>query len=158
MRCPHCSNNGDKVIESRTVKDGDAIRRRRECNDCGKRFTTYEEVVKAELFVIKNDGSRDEFRPASIRRGIELACWKRNLRTEDLDRMQNEVVKTVTEKFESEVKSSQIGEVVMQVLKDFDEVAYIRFASVYRKFTDAEEFINQVKEVAADKDVESVEK
>ncbi len=154
MRCPHCSFNGDKVIESRTVKEGDAIRRRRECTSCGKRFTTYEEVVKTELFVIKNDGRREEFRPASIRRGIELACWKRNIRTEDLDRMQQEVVRMITDEHENEVSSSEIGAAVMKVLKKYDEVAYIRFASVYRQFTDAEEFISQVKEVSTQKDVE----
>lgn len=151
MRCPHCSFNGDKVIESRTVKDGEAIRRRRECADCGKRFTTYEEVVKTELFVIKNDGRREEFRPATIRRGIELACWKRNVRSEDLDIMRDKVVRFVTEKYEGEVTSSQIGTAVMDVLKECDEVAYIRFASVYRKFTDAAEFISQVKEVSTQK-------
>lgn len=155
MRCPHCGFNGDKVIESRSVKDGEAIRRRRECADCGKRFTTYEEVVKTDVFVIKNDGRREEFRPATIRRGIELACWKRHLRSEDLDRMQYEVVRKVTENYESEVSTSQIGEVVMQVLKKYDEVAYIRFASVYRQFTDAEEFIDQVKQVSIENDSEN---
>ncbi|MCK5834997.1 MAG: transcriptional repressor NrdR [Lentisphaeria bacterium] len=145
MRCPFCDANDDKVVESRNVKEGYVVRRRRECLSCKKRFTTYEEVLRTDIFVIKNDGRREEFNPANIRRGMELACWKRNILAEDLDRMQQEVVQSLTEKFEQEVPSSRVGAEVMQVLRRNDEVAYIRFASIYRKFSDLEEFISEVK-------------
>ncbi|MGL4853816.1 MAG: transcriptional regulator NrdR [Lentisphaeria bacterium] len=148
MRCPHCSNKEDKVIESRTIKDGDVIRRRRECFGCGRRYTTYEEVVRSDLFVIKNDGCREEFTPSNIRKGIELACWKRKISSEELDEMQQQCVQRITEKYEDEVKSSDIGAVVMEVLKEHDHIAYIRFASIYRNFTDAEDFISEVNGVA----------
>lgn len=146
MRCPFCGNNDDKVVESRAVKDGAVIRRRRACLTCEKRFTTYEEVLRSEVYVIKNDGSREEFNPANIRRGLELACWKRNIRSEDLDEMRDQVVKRIIDAFSGDdVPSSEIGTVVMNVLHSYDEVAYIRFASIYRKFSDLEEFISEVK-------------
>ncbi len=146
MRCPFCGNNDGKVVESRAVKDGAIIRRRRACSCCEKRFTTYEEVLKNEVYVIKNDGSREEFNPANIRRGLELACWKRSVRSEDLDEMRDQVVKQVIDTFSGDdVPSSEIGTVVMNVLRNNDEVAYIRFASIYRKFSDLEEFISEVQ-------------
>ncbi len=153
MRCPQCNGNEDKVLESRSVKDGRAIRRRRKCLACEKRFTTYEEIVRAELYVIKNDGRREEFSPMNIRKGIERACWKRNLTSDDLDGLLQRVVKIISEKFEGDVSSSEVGKVVMQQLKETDEVAYIRFASIYRQFTDASEFISEVQEALPKKDV-----
>lgn len=149
MRCPHCYASEDKVIDSRTCKEGEAIRRRRECISCGKRFTTYEEIVRAELFVIKNDGRREEFSPANIRRGIELACWKRQVTQADLDHLILDITRTIYDRVESEIKSSEIGGIVMAALQEFDDVAYIRFASVYRQFADVDEFIKELKEITS---------
>lgn len=147
MRCPNCACTEDKVIDSRTSKDGYAIRRRRECLKCTNRFTTYEEVVRSEIHVIKNDGRREEFSPAKIKDGVQRALWKCNVVDDDIERLKQDIIREINERFDNEVNSSQIGECVMKQLKGFDDVAYIRFASVYRKFADVDEFIDELKEM-----------
>ena len=145
MRCPKCGCNDDKVIDSRSVKDGFGIRRRRECAACAYRFTTLESVSPEELKVIKRDGSRMTFDPERLRRGIDRACEKRNVSSEEIDRMVGEISSSLQRDFNSEVPSAEIGNRVMEALRKVDEVAFVRFASVYRKFTDASDFIDEIR-------------
>ncbi len=147
MRCPKCGCNDDKVIDSRGVKDGFGIRRRRECTACSYRFTTLESVSPEELKVVKRDGSREEFDPQKLRCGIDRACYKRNVSFGEIDRIVGEVSSSLQRDFNKEVPSAEIGRRVMEVLRQVDEVAFVRFASVYRKFTDAADFIEEIKEL-----------
>ena len=145
MRCPQCHCLDDKVVDSRSTKEGAGVRRRRECLNCGHRFTTYEEVIHAELKVVKKNNIRDDFDREKLRRGIELACWKRPISREDIDRTTAKVVSHIENDFEREVSSFEIGKRVMEALRQLDEVAYVRFASVYRQFKDIEEFIDEIR-------------
>jgi len=146
MRCPKCGKDSDKVIETRMSKDASSVRRRRMCLACSYRFTTYETVIPAEVYVIKKNGDREEFRPDKLRSGIQQACWKRPISGEAIERMVSNVTNRLAEEANSqgEIKSQAIGELVMDELKAVDEVAYVRFASVYRHFKDAEAFINEI--------------
>lgn len=145
MRCPQCKCQDDKVVDSRTAKEGAAVRRRRECLNCGHRFTTYEEIIQAELSVVKKDGTRQEFDREKIRNGINKACWKRKITTEEQDVLIEKVIAGIEADYDSEVPSEEIGVRVMKGLKKLDEVAYVRFASVYREFRDIEQFINEIR-------------
>jgi transcriptional repressor NrdR len=146
MRCPQCLCLEDKVNDSRMVKDGTGVRRRRECSQCGHRFTTYETIIHAELKVIKKNGDlREEFDRSKIRAGIEKACWKRPISGDDIERITENVIRAIETDFDKEVMSEVIGKRVMEALKNIDEVAYVRFASVYRSFKDIEEFIEEIK-------------
>lgn len=145
MRCPHCYCLEDKVVDSRIIKEGAGVRRRRECLNCSHRFTTYESVVPSELKVIKKNNQREDFDREKIREGIEKACWKREVSPEEIDKIIDTVVSSLERDFEREVKSREIGVRVMKALKDADEVAYVRFASVYRQFKDIEQFIEEIK-------------
>ena len=147
MRCPNCSATEDRVIETRISKEGDTIRRRRQCAVCGQRFTTYETVIPAELYVIKKNGTKVDFKPEKILSGIQQACWKRNVSEDQIDRMVAAVTTRISMEMNQnyEITSQRIGEFVMDELKKVDEVAYIRFASVYRHFKDAEAFVNEVQ-------------
>ena len=146
MKCPQCQCLDDKVNDSRIVKDGSGVRRRRECLNCGHRFTTYESIIQAELKVIKkNGGLREEFDREKIRLGVEKACWKRPISGDDIDRISESVIRKIELDFDKEVSSIEIGRRVMEALKATDEVAYVRFASVYRSFKDIEEFIEEIK-------------
>ena len=145
MKCPFCENQEDKVIDSRMSKEGDAIRRRRECLKCGKRFTSYERVEELVPMVIKRDGRREPFHAEKIRTGLLIACKKRPIETERIDRIVDNIEKRLTELGVKEIESSLIGEQIMAELKDLDKVAYVRFASVYRKFKDINELMDEVK-------------
>jgi len=145
MRCPYCGSTDDKVVDSRSTRDGSAIRRRRECIDCGRRFTTYEKIEGSVLMVVKRDGSREAFDRNKILTGILKACEKRPVSGEDIERMVDSVEAELHNKWEKEVKSTEIGEMVMQRLHDTDEVAYVRFASVYRQFKDITDFMQELK-------------
>ena len=147
MRCPKCGCDNDKVIDSRGVKDGFGVRRRRECTGCGYRFTTLESISPEELKVIKRDGSRVEFDVDKLRNGIDRACYKRNVSSAEIDRITGEVSSSIQRDFDKEVPSLEIGRRVMALLKEVDEVAFVRFASVYRKFTDASDFIQEIREL-----------
>ena len=146
MRCPKCGKDSDKVIETRMSKDAASVRRRRMCLACSYRFTTYETIIPADIFVVKKDGRREEFKPDKLMAGIKQACWKRQISDEVIDQLVTKVTDRVSEKVNSmyEIKSQTIGELVMAELKELDEVAYVRFASVYRHFKDAEAFINEI--------------
>ena len=146
MRCPKCGKDSDKVIETRMSKDAASVRRRRLCLACSYRFTTYETIIPAEIFVIKKDGRREDFKPDKLLSGIKQACWKRQISQDVIDQMVSNVMNKISEQMnsEGEIESQKIGELVMEELKKIDEVAYVRFASVYRHFKDAEAFINEI--------------
>ncbi|MFM7118380.1 MAG: transcriptional regulator NrdR [Planctomycetota bacterium] len=145
MKCPFCRIDNDKVIDSRTSEDGFSIRRRRECQGCSKRFTTYERVAELDMRVVKKDGSRQPFSPDKIRRGLELACWKRPIPTEAVERIICEILQEIYLLGDEEIESERIGEMIMERLFKLDQVAYIRFASVYREFKDVNDFVDGVQ-------------
>lgn len=145
MRCPKCHCLEDKVIDSRSTKEGRGVRRRRECTSCGHRFTTYEEIIHADLKVIKRGNIREDFDREKIRIGIEKACWKRPVSANDIVKMVDKAVSAIEQAYEIEIPSIEIGKQIMSVLKDVDEVAYVRFASVYRQFKDIDQFIEEIK-------------
>ncbi|MCK5557019.1 MAG: transcriptional repressor NrdR [Candidatus Hydrogenedentes bacterium] len=145
MRCPFCNTKEDKVVDSRTTKDGSAIRRRRECLKCGKRFTTYERVEHVALMVAKKDGRREPFDAQKIKVGVLKACEKRPIGMEQIDRFVEEIEQTLMGSVDKEVTSEKIGALVMKKLRNLDEVAYVRFASVYRQFRDINEFMEELR-------------
>ncbi|UCD16306.1 MAG: transcriptional repressor NrdR [Candidatus Zixiibacteriota bacterium] len=147
MKCPFCGSEEDKVIDSRSAQDGRAVRRRRECLSCSKRFTTYEYIENVALTVVKSDQRREPFERQKLIDGIRLACKKRPVSVKKIEAMANEVESVVQELSKSEVTSQKIGETVMEKLKGVDEVAYVRFASVYRKFQDKAEFFEELKKL-----------
>ena len=140
MKCIYCGNEESKVLDSRNSDEANAIRRRRECLNCGRRFTTYETIETIPILVIKNDGSRQSFDSSKLKNGIIKACEKRPVSMSQIDNVVNNIEKTIQNKLTQEIKSSQLGEMVMDALKELDEVAYVRFASVYRQFKDIESF------------------
>ena len=146
MKCLVCGCTESKVIDSRASADGTSIRRRRECLKCGRRFTTYEAIEHAPVLVVKNDGTREAFDPAKFKGGIIKACEKRPVAIDAIDRLVGDVEKQIYNSLEPEVPSKKIGELVMAGLKELDQVAYIRFASVYRQFRDVTTFIEFIKE------------
>ncbi|MFJ8063329.1 transcriptional regulator NrdR [Psychrobacillus sp. NPDC096426] len=147
MRCPTCQYNGTKVVDSRPVDDNKAIRRRRECEACGFRFTTFEKVEETPLIVVKKDGSREEFSREKVLRGLIRACEKRPVALAQLEDIVFSIEKELRRAGNSEVKSEEVGEKVMDKLAEVDEVAYVRFASVYRQFKDITVFIEELKEI-----------
>lgn len=152
MKCPFCDNEDTKVVDSRPIEDGRAIRRRRECEVCGKRFTTYEKVESSIIMVIKKDGRREAFDRDKILNGIVKACEKRPVAMADIERVVSNIERGLNNMMEKEVKSSFIGELVMEELKNLDEVAYVRFASVYRQFTDVNTFIKEIESLVNNKE------
>ncbi|MGP7816727.1 transcriptional regulator NrdR [Niallia sp. 01092] len=147
MRCPSCQHNNTRVLDSRPVDDSRSIRRRRECEVCGYRFTTFEKVEEIPLIVVKKEGTREEFSRDKILRGLIRACEKRPVALKQLEEITAIVEKELRSNAVSEVKSDIIGEMVMDRLAEVDEVAYVRFASVYRQFKDINVFINELKEL-----------
>ena len=151
MRCPKCGCQEDKVIDSRASREGATIRRRRECSKCNHRFTTYEELEHEGLMVLKRDGRREEFSREKLLSGIKKACQKRPISPKAMDDLVDHIVAAVTEKFEGEVPGEFIGKMVMDGLRELDDVAYVRFASVYRQFQEATDFVQEVKKLEAAK-------
>jgi transcriptional repressor NrdR len=149
MRCPYCSFNESKVIDSRPAEEGTTIRRRRECLSCGKRFTTYEIVERLPLLVIKRDGSRQAFDRMKLIGGMIKACEKRPVHVSDLEQIADEIEQELQGSLDREVSSEHIGELVMNRLKDLDQVAYVRFASVYRQFKDISTFLDELNKLLA---------
>jgi transcriptional repressor NrdR len=145
MRCPKCGCREDKVVDSRVAREGEAVRRRRECLSCQHRFTTYEEIIQAELSVIKRNNTRVEFEKIKLRNGIKSACWKRPISDDRIDDLVDKVTGSLQQDFDREVSSKEIGRRVMQELKKLDEVAYVRFASIYREFKDIDQFIDEIR-------------
>lgn len=147
MKCPFCNHNEDKVIDSRETAESTAVRRRRECLNCGKRFTTYEYIEKTPLMVIKKDGRREPFARQKILSGLVKACEKRPISMERLETLASEVEVEIQKKFDQEVECRFVGETVMEKLAKLDDVAYVRFASVYRQFKDINQFMREMREI-----------
>jgi transcriptional repressor NrdR len=158
MKCPFCGFLEDRVIDSREREDGFQIRRRRECFGCGKRFTTYEEIEENALIVIKSDGRREKFSREKVFNGIQKACEKRPISIEQISGIVDGIEQELRQKFESEVSSKEIGRLVMKNLKKLDEIAYVRFASVYREFKDITEFQKEVEQILGGKSGKSERK
>ncbi|MDP2938132.1 MAG: transcriptional regulator NrdR [Candidatus Omnitrophota bacterium] len=147
MKCPYCGYKEDKVVDSRATAEESAIRRRRECLKCGKRFTTYEYIEEVSLLVIKKDGRREPFDRKKILSGIIKACEKRPISMEKIEDIVIQIERAIQKKSDREVSSSRIGELVMERLKGLDDVAYVRFASVYRQFKDVGQFMVELKDI-----------
>jgi transcriptional repressor NrdR len=145
MRCPFCGENRDRVVDSRESKDGATIRRRRECLECGRRFTSYEEIEDIPYMVVKNDGRREEFDRKKLLAGLRRACEKRPVPSKRLDQIANDVEAVLHEQEDREITTREIGALVMERLRELDQVAYVRFASVYRKFEDIDAFMAELK-------------
>ena len=151
MKCPYCNYEDTKVIDSRPTEDGHAIRRRRGCEKCGKRFTTYEKVEESIIMIVKKDGSREAFDRGKLMNGIIRACEKRPVPMATIEGMVDRIERGLNNLMQKEVKSDFIGELVMDELKKVDQVAYIRFASVYRQFTDVETFTKEIQKLQGSK-------
>lgn len=151
MKCPFCSYYDSKVIDSRPASEGTSIRRRRECLECNKRFTTYEIVERTPLVIIKRDGTRQAFDKSKIIKGMLTACEKRPISMAQLEIIADDVEQELRGRVESEVKSDKVGELIMSRLRDLDEVAYVRFASVYRSFSDLETFMDELNKMVQSK-------
>lgn len=147
MKCPYCNHLDTKVIDSRPIDDGTAIRRRRICDACGKRFTTYEKVETIPLLIIKKDNTRENYDRSKIENGILRACYKRPVSTESVKQVIDRIETEIFSREEKEIPSSLVGEIVMEELKGLDEVAYVRFASVYREFKDVNTFMDELKKI-----------
>ena len=147
MKCPYCGSLGNRVVDSRLTRDGDIVRRRRECDDCARRFTTYERVEELLPMVVKHDGRREAFDRSKIVTGVQRACQKRPVGPDQIDRLVDRVERGLQESALKEVPSSRIGELVMAELFDLDDVAYVRFASVYRSFEDVDEFRQLIRDI-----------
>ena len=151
MKCQYCSCLDSKVIDSRPTDDGNSIRRRRECTNCGKRFTTYEKVELSPLFVVKRDGRREGFESQKLKAGILHACDKLPVSMQQIDEIVTRVEQKAYASMDGEIQSEKIGDMVMAELKDLNDVAYVRFAAVYRKFTDVGTFMQELQKIVAEK-------
>ncbi|NQT14190.1 MAG: transcriptional repressor NrdR [Planctomycetes bacterium] len=145
MRCPFCQVDNDRVIDSRASEDGYVIRRRRQCRSCKRRYRTYERIDRGHIKVVKKDGSRVPYDRNRLKLGLEKACWKRPISDAKLEAVLWEVENHIETHFESEVESRHLGELVMQQLRELDQVAYVRFASVYRQFEDVHDFVDELR-------------
>ncbi len=145
MKCPFCGETDDKVIDSRSSKDGNVIRRRRECLECSRRFTTYEQIEDIPIMIIKKDGRREVFNRDKVRDGIQRACEKRDISMNIIEEFVDDLERDLRETGEKEIPSHEIGETVMSQLHELDDIAYVRFASVYREFKDVNDFVDELK-------------
>lgn len=152
MKCPFCRIDNDRVVDSRTNEDGTTIRRRRECLACRRRYTTYERVEEAVIKVIKKDGGRVPFEREKIRQGLEKACWKRPVSLAQIEQVVTDIERDVYETCESEIESRHLGEMVMRHLRQLDQVAFVRFASVYREFKDVRDFVDELEPMLAERE------
>jgi transcriptional repressor NrdR len=145
VKCPRCAFEEDKVVDSRTTKEGEAIRRRRECLKCAFRFTTYEYIERTPMMIVKRDGRREQYSREKLLTGLVKACEKRPDSREQLEKIVDEIEAAIFGKFKNEVKSTELGNLVIERLQGLDEIAYVRFASVYRQFKDINQFMSEVK-------------
>lgn len=157
MKCPFCDYEDTKVIDTRTMDDNTAVRRRRACEQCGKRFTTYERIDTLPLAVIKSNGMREVFSREKLQKGIMHACNKRPVSIKQIENIVNEIENSVMNTMKKEIESSEIGKMVVEKLKEIDEVSYVRFASVYRRFTDIGSFMDELSRLRDEKGVEGSE-
>ena len=145
MKCPYCRKDNDRVIDSRASQDSFAIRRRRECLSCRRRYTTYERIEEQAIKVIKKDGVREPFEREKIRKGLEKACWKRAISDEQMEAVVSAVESDIYANFDAEIESRSLGDLVMKRLRQLDQVAFVRFASVYREFKDVRDFVDELE-------------
>jgi transcriptional repressor NrdR len=143
VQCPYCHEDDDRVVNSRPGADGSYVKRRRECNNCGRRYTTYERIEMSVLRIVKKDGSREDFSHEKLMAGLEKACYKRPVPAERIQQLASQVERELHQRYEGEAPSRAVGELVMRKLRELDQVAYIRFASVYREFTDVTDFVEE---------------
>ena len=151
MKCPYCGNPDTRVIDSRPAEDNSSIRRRRSCDECGKRFTTYEKVETIPLIIIKKDNNREQYNRSKIERGIIRACYKRPVSAQQIQQTIDDIELQIFKREDKEIPSKLIGEIVMDRLKDLDPVAYVRFASVYREFKDVNTFMDEINKMMLDR-------
>lgn len=151
MKCRYCGGADSRVIDSRPSEDGSAIRRRRECNTCGRRFTTFERIEENPIMVVKRDGRREPFERDKVAMGIRKACEKRPIPADVQNRLTDEICRDINNSLESEISTQEVGEHVMKKLKGVDEVAYVRFASVYREFKDSQTFLEELQRLLKEK-------
>jgi len=155
MRCPYCRTDNDRVIDSRASDDGSAIRRRRECSSCRRRYTTYERVEQALIRIVKKDGTREPFDRLKIKAGLTKACWKRSISEEQIESVTTAIENALHDKFDTEIESGEVGELVMKHLRKIDQVAFVRFASVYREFKDVRDFVDELQPMLGETENES---
>lgn len=153
MKCPYCGSDNTKVIDSRSYSDGNSIKRRRECEECQKRFTTHEKVVDLTLFVIKKNGERQLYSREKVYNGIIRALEKRNINMEKIEEILDKLEREILTNFSGEIKSSQLGDKIVSYLLDLDEVAYVRFASVYKKFDNLDSFVKEIEKIKNEKNI-----
>lgn len=151
MKCPFCGSDNTKVIDSRSYSDGNSIKRRRECEECQKRFTTHEKVVDLTLFVVKKNGQRQPYSREKVYNGIIRAFEKRKINKEKIEEILDKLEREILTKFSGEIKSSQLGDKIVSYLLDLDEVAYVRFASVYKKFDSLDSFVKEIEKIKNEK-------
>jgi transcriptional repressor NrdR len=156
MRCPKCGCQDDKVIDSRSSREGSTIRRRRECLKCEHRFTTYEEIEQKDLMILKRDGRREAFSKEKLLQGVMRACQKRPVSPDAIRELVDRVTEQIADEYDSEVPYLVIGERVMEALRDVDQVAYVRFASIYRRFEEATDFVQAVKKLEVKNDTATI--
>ena len=151
MKCPYCDFDTSKVVDSRPIEEGNSIRRRRECENCKKRFTTYEKIEQVNVMVVKKDGAREFFDREKILKGIIRSCEKRPISIKQMENIVTDIEKEIVNMMQREISSEVIGNLVMDKLKDIDEVSYVRFASVYRQFKDVNSFLDELKNIIEEK-------
>lgn len=151
MKCPYCDFDTSKVVDSRPIEEGNSIRRRRECENCKKRFTTYEKIEQVNVMVVKKDGAREFFDREKILKGIIRSCEKRPISIKQMENIVTDIEKEIVNMMQREISSEEIGNLVMDRLKDIDEVSYVRFASVYRQFKDVNSFLDELKNIIEEK-------
>ncbi len=149
MKCPYCREDNDKVVDTRAAEDGYTIRRRRLCVSCDRRYTTYERPAEFDLKVVKKNGEREAFQPEKIRDGLRKACWKRPISDDQILAVVQQVEQEVFGRYENELDSRELGEIVMRYLAQVDQVAYVRFASIYREFKDVRDFVQELRPMLA---------
>lgn len=153
MRCPFCGNENTKVVDSRVFSDGNSIKRRRECEKCEKRFTTHEKVVDLSLYVIKKSGTKESYSRDKVYRGISRALEKRNVEREKIEEVIDKIERKILTEFSGEIKSNDLGDMINSYLLDLDEIAYVRFSSVYKKFDSLESFIKEIDKIQKEKKI-----
>ena len=153
MRCPFCGNENTKVVDSRVFSDGNSIKRRRECEKCEKRFTTHEKVVDLSLYVIKKSGTKEPYSRDKVYRGISRALEKRNVEREKIEEVIDKIERKILTEFSGEIKSNDLGDMINSYLLDLDEIAYVRFSSVYKKFDSLESFIKEIEKIQKEKNI-----
>ena len=151
MKCPYCDFDTSKVVDSRPIEEGNSIRRRRECENCKKRFTTYEKIEQVNVMVVKKDGAREFFDREKILKGIIRSCEKRPISIKQMENIVTDIEKEIVNMMQREISSEEIGNLDMDKLKDIDEVSYVRFASVYRQFKDVNSFLDELKNIIEEK-------